>query len=81
MPDGKVVFITVYAFIFANTMRDIVTSYLFGWFGTCVWIIAWLLLGFVETFVQYAVEVALGGGSDTPEPDSGAQVALLVVSG
>lgn len=81
MPDGKAVFTTAYAFIPANTMRDIVTSYLPGWSGTRVWIIARPLSGFAETFAQYAVEVAPGGGSDTPEPDSSAQAALLVASG
>lgn len=81
MPDGKAVFTTAYAFIPANTMRDIVTSYLPGWSGTRVWIIARPLSGFAETFAQYAVEVAPGGGSDSPEPDSGAQAALLVASG
>ncbi len=81
MPDGKAVFTTAYAFIPANTMRDIVTSNLPGWDKTRVWIIARPLSGFVETFAQYAVEVAPGGGSDHPEPDRAAQAALLVARG
>ncbi|OZB17292.1 MAG: (S)-ureidoglycine aminohydrolase [Rhodobacterales bacterium 34-62-10] len=81
MPDGKAVFTTAYAFIPANTMRDIVTSYLPGWTGTRVWIIARPLSGFAETFAQYAVEVAPSGGSDAPEPDAGAQATILVASG
>jgi (S)-ureidoglycine aminohydrolase len=81
MPDGKAVFTTAYAFIPANTMRDIVTSYLPGWTGTRVWIIARPLSGFAETFAQYAVEVAPGGGSDAPEPDKAAQGTILVASG
>ncbi|OAN69556.1 (S)-ureidoglycine aminohydrolase [Rhodobacteraceae bacterium EhC02] len=81
MPDGKAVFTTAYAFIPANTMRDIVTSYLPGWTGTRVWIIARPLSGFAETFAQYAVEVAPGGGTDRPEPDQGAQATILVANG
>ncbi|MEI8717828.1 bifunctional allantoicase/(S)-ureidoglycine aminohydrolase [Mesorhizobium sp. ISC11] len=34
-----------------------------------------------ETFSQYIVEVAPGGGSDRPEPDAGAEGALFVVEG
>jgi (S)-ureidoglycine aminohydrolase len=62
-------------------MRDIVTSFLPGWQDTRVWIIARPLSGFAETFAQYAVEVAPGGGSDTPEPDPQAQGTILVTSG
>ncbi|MGY9049212.1 hypothetical protein P775_20460 [Puniceibacterium antarcticum] len=80
-PTGRAVFTTAYAFIPAITMRDIVTSLLPGWTGTRAWIIARPLSGFAETFAQYAVEVAPGGGSETPEPDSGAEAALLVASG
>lgn len=80
-PDGKAVFTTAYAFIPANTMRDIVTSHLPGWKGTRTWIIARPLSGFAETFAQYAIEVAPQGGSDSPEPDAAAQAALLVAEG
>jgi len=81
MPDGKAVFTTAYAFIPANTMRDIVTSLLPGWTGTRAWIIARPLSGFAETFAQYAVELAPGGGSDTPEPDQCAQAVLFIATG
>ena len=81
MPDGKAVFTTAYAFIPANTMRDIVTSYLPGWTRTRVWIIARPLSGFAETFAQYAVEVAPAGGSEAPEPDHTAQGTILVAGG
>ena len=81
MPDGKAVFTTAYAFIPANTMRDITASLLPGWSDTRAWIIARPLSGFAETFAQYAVEVAPGGGSDAPEPDPRAQAAILVANG
>ena len=80
-PDGAAVFTTAYALLPAITMRDIVTSLLPGWRDTRVWIIARPLSGFAETFAQYAVEVAPGGGSDSPEPDTGAQAVLFVASG
>ena len=81
MPDGKAVFTTAYAFIPANTMRDITASLLPGWALTRAWIIARPLSGFAETFAQYAVEVAPGGGSDAPEPDPRAQGTILVARG
>ena len=62
-------------------MRDIVTSYLPHWDGTRAWIIARPLSGFAETFSQYIMEVAPGGGSDRPEPDAGAEGVLFVVEG
>ena len=34
-----------------------------------------------ETFSQYVMEVQPGGGSDRPEPDSGAEAVLFVVEG
>ena len=80
-PEGRAVFTTAYAVIPAVTMRDIVTSFLPGWQGTRAWIIARPLSGFAETFAQYAVEVAPGGGSDSPEPDAAAQGTLLVAAG
>ena len=39
------------------------------------------LTGFAETFSQYAMEVAPGGGSDAPEPDGGAEGAIFVMEG
>ncbi|MFY0620725.1 MAG: (S)-ureidoglycine aminohydrolase [Pelagimonas sp.] len=80
-PEGTAVFTDAYAVIPAVTMRDIVTSFLPGWRDTRVWIIARPLSGFAETFAQYAVEIAPGGGSETPEPDAAAQATLLVTSG
>lgn len=75
------VFTEAYCFQPAYVMRDIVTSLLPGWQQTRAWILARPLSGFAETFAQYAVEVEPGGGSQTPEPESGAQAALLIASG
>ncbi|WP_299937226.1 bifunctional allantoicase/(S)-ureidoglycine aminohydrolase [uncultured Pelagimonas sp.] len=80
-PEGTAIFTEAYAVIPAITMRDIVTSFLPGWRDTRVWIIARPLTGFAETFAQYAVEVAPGGGSDSPEPDQQAQGILFVTNG
>lgn len=80
-PEGTAVFTEAYAVLPAVTMRDIVTSFLPGWTDTRVWIIARPLTGFAETFAQYAVEVAPGGGSDMPEPDLGAQGVVFVTDG
>jgi (S)-ureidoglycine aminohydrolase len=62
-------------------MQDIVTSALPFWDKTRVWVLSRPLSGFAETFSQYIVEVAPGGGSDRPEPDTGAEGALFVVEG
>lgn len=75
------IFTTAYVFIPASVMRDIVTSLLPGWDSTRAWILARPLSGFAETFAQYAVEVAAGGGTQQGEPDPAAQGALLVVDG
>src|SRR6185437_930438 len=62
-------------------MRDIVTSLLPFWDKTRVWVLSRPLSGFAETFSQYIVEVAPGGGSDRPELDPGAEGVLFVVDG
>lgn len=80
-PEGTAIFTTAYAVLPAVTMRDIVTSRLPGWHETRAWILARPLSGFTETFAQYAVEVAPGGGSEHPEPDAGAQAVLFVTEG
>ena len=80
-PEGLAKFTESYAFIPANTMRDIVTSFLPGWTDHRAWILARPLSGFAETFAQYALELEPGGGSDTPEPDPDAQAALFVAHG
>jgi len=80
-PVGTAVFTTAYAVLPAETQRDIVTSLLPGWTGARAWILARPLSGFAETFAQYAVELAPGGGSDLPEPDETAQAILFVANG
>ncbi len=64
-----------------GTMRDIVTNNLPFWEQTRVWVLARPLTGFAETFSQYIVEVAPGGGSDHPETDPKAEAVLFVVEG
>jgi len=78
---GRAVFTEAYALIPRGVMRDIVTSCLPHWAGTRAWIIARPMTGFAETFAQYIVEVAPGGGSATPEPDPGAEGVIFVVAG
>ena len=78
---GRAVFTEAYAVIPKGVMQDIVTSYLPHWEGTRAWIIARPLSGFAETFSQYVMEVAPGGGSDRPEPDADAEAVLFVMEG
>jgi (S)-ureidoglycine aminohydrolase len=78
---GRAVFTEAYAVIPRGVMSDIVTSFLPGWDGTRAWILARPLSGFAETFAQYLMEVAPGGGSERPEPDARAQGVLFVVEG
>jgi (S)-ureidoglycine aminohydrolase len=78
---GRAVFTEAYAVIPRGVMSDIVTSFLPGWDATRAWILARPLSGFAETFAQYLMEVAPGGGSDRPEPDAQAQGVLFVVEG
>lgn len=80
-PEGKAIFTTAYAVIPADTMRDIVTSFLPGWVHTRAWVLARPLSGFAETFAQLAVELAPGGGSNDPEPDKGAEGVLFMAFG
>ncbi|MFD2646940.1 bifunctional allantoicase/(S)-ureidoglycine aminohydrolase [Devosia albogilva] len=78
---GRAVFTEAYALLPAGVMRDIVTSYLPHWRDTRAWIIARPMTGFSETFSQYIVEVAAGGGSERPEPNPEAEGVLFVVEG
>ncbi|HEU4567073.1 MAG TPA: bifunctional allantoicase/(S)-ureidoglycine aminohydrolase [Marmoricola sp.] len=81
LTTDRAVFTEAYAVLPRGTMRDIVTSALPFWEGTRLWVIARPLSGFAETFSQYVVEVAPGGGSDRPETDPGAEAVLFVVGG
>ncbi|MDB6454507.1 bifunctional allantoicase/(S)-ureidoglycine aminohydrolase [Falsirhodobacter sp. 20TX0035] len=78
---GRAVFTDAYAFIPKGVFSDIVTSFLPGWEDTRLWLIARPMTGFSETFSQYVMEVAPGGGSDAPEPEAGAQGVLFVTDG
>ena len=75
------VFTPAYAVIPAAVMSDIVTSNLPLWSKTRTWILARPLSGFAETFAQLIVEVAPGGGSTEPEPNTKAESIIFVVDG
>lgn len=77
----RAMFTEAYAVIPRGTMRDIVTSRLPHWVDTRLWVLARPLSGFAETFSQYIVEVAAGGGSDQPESNPEAEAVLFVVAG
>ena len=77
----RAVFSEAYAVIPKGAMRDIVTSRLPFWDDTRLWVLSRPLSGFAETFSQYIMEVAPGGGSDQPETDAGVEAALFVVEG
>jgi (S)-ureidoglycine aminohydrolase len=78
---GRAVFTDAYAVIPRGTMQDIVTSFLPFWTGTRLWVLSRPLSGFAETFSQYIMEVAPGGGSSRPETDPAAEAVLFVVDG
>lgn len=77
----RAVFTEAYAVIPRGCFSDIVTSFLPGWRGTRMWLIARPMSGFSETFSQYLMEVAPGGGSEAPDPDAGAEHVIFVQSG
>jgi len=81
LTSDRAVFDEAYVFIPRGVMRDIVTSQLPFWDNTRLWVLSRPLSGFSETFSQYIVEVAAGGGSRQPEPDPGAEAVLFVVDG
>ncbi|CAA2101874.1 (S)-ureidoglycine aminohydrolase [Methylobacterium bullatum] len=78
---GRAVFTEAYAVIPKGVMSDIVTSVLPFWDDTRAWILSRPLSGFSETFAQYLMEVAPGGGSERPELDPRAEGVLFVVGG
>ncbi|GAB6844024.1 (S)-ureidoglycine aminohydrolase [Methylorubrum rhodinum] len=78
---GRAVFTEAYAVIPKGVMSDIVTSVLPFWDGTRAWMLSRPLSGFSETFSQYLMEVAPGGGSERPEPEAQAEGVLFVVGG
>ncbi|SDZ17072.1 (S)-ureidoglycine aminohydrolase [Jannaschia faecimaris] len=78
---GRAVFTEAYAVIPRGCQTDIVTSFLPGWTGMRMWLLARPMSGFSETFSHYLVELEAGGGSDAPEVDTAAQSILYVVDG
>jgi (S)-ureidoglycine aminohydrolase len=78
---GRAVFTDAYCVIPKGCFSDIVTSLLPGWNQTKLWLIARPMSGFSETFSQYVVEVAPGGGSDAPDPDLGIEHVIFVTDG
>jgi (S)-ureidoglycine aminohydrolase len=81
LTTDRAVFTEAYAVIPARTLSDITASYLPGWDGMRMWVLARPLSGFAETFSQYVVELSPGGGSDRPEADPAAEGVLFVVDG
>ena len=79
--NEQAIFTDAYVFIPKGSMMDIVVSYLPFWEKTRAWILARPLSGFAETFSQYIMEVAPGGGSTRPDDDQTAQAVLFVVGG
>lgn len=77
----RAVFTEAYAFIPRGCFSDIVTSFLPGWRGTRLWVIARPMSGFAETFSQYVMEVQPGGGSDAPDAEDGAEHWLFFTGG
>ena len=78
---ARAVFTPAYCLIPKGCFADIVTSALPGWTGTRLWLIARPLSGFAETFSQYVMEVAPGGGSDAPDAEAGAEHWLFFTDG
>lgn len=78
---GRAVFTDAYAFIPKGVFSDIVTSYLPGWDKTRLWLIARPMTGFSETFSQYVMEVASGGGTDAPDNEPDAESVLFMTEG
>jgi (S)-ureidoglycine aminohydrolase len=77
----RAMFTEAYAVIPRGTMRDIVTSRLPFWDDTRLWVLARPLSGFAETFSQYIMEVAPGGGSDRPETGTGVEGVIFLMEG
>jgi len=70
-----------YTVIPRGVMRDIVASVLPEWTDTRSWILNRPVAGGATTFAQYLVEVAPGGGSTAPEPESGVESFLFLLKG
>ncbi|MEO1266122.1 MAG: bifunctional allantoicase/(S)-ureidoglycine aminohydrolase [Pseudomonadota bacterium] len=75
------IFTDAYAVIPKRCLSDIVTSRLPGWRDTRAWVLARPMTGFAETFSQLILEIAAGGGAETPEPEAAAEGAYFVLDG
>lgn len=78
---GRAVFTPSYAFLPKGCLRDIVTSKLPFWEKTRLWVLSRPMSGFSETFSQYLMEVAGGGGSSKPETQENVESVLFILSG
>jgi (S)-ureidoglycine aminohydrolase len=78
---GRARFTEAYAVIPARTQSDITASYLPGWDGMRMWVLARPLTGFAEPFSWYVAEVSPGGGTEEGEPTEGTESVLFVVDG
>ena len=81
LTTDRSVFTEAYVVLPRGSLTDIVVSFLPSWQETRLWVLARPLSGFAETFSQYLVEVAPGGGSDHPETDPDAEAVLFVMTG
>jgi len=78
--SGRAVLTDSYCVIPRACQTDIVTSFLPGWEGMRMWILARPMTGLAETFSHYLVELAPGGGAANPET-AGAQAVVFVEDG
>ena len=74
---GRAVFTDAYAFIPKGCFSDILTSYLPGWRGTKLWLIARPMSGFSETFSQYVMEVHPAAAPTRPMPKPAPNISCL----
>lgn len=70
-----------YTVIPRGVLRDIVTSVLPEWTGTRAWVLNRPVAGGATTFAQYLMEVAPGGGSEAPEPQSEIESFIFLLEG
>ncbi|AFR47764.1 bifunctional allantoicase/(S)-ureidoglycine aminohydrolase [Gordonia sp. KTR9] len=79
--SDRAVVTEAYTVIPRGVLRDIVTSVFPEWTDTRAWVLNRPVPGGAQTFAQTIVEVAPGGGSDAPEPQSAVEGFLFVTAG
>jgi (S)-ureidoglycine aminohydrolase len=79
--SGRAIFTDTHAVIPKGVLSYIVASRLPHWEDTLAWVLARPMSGFAETFSQYLMEVAPGGGSVSPEPDPEAEGVIFLMEG